>query len=1338
MNKPSTKSLVTFIIATVMVLSALAVLTTGAYAASGNFTVNPTTFAAGTSTGTSTVAYVSGGTFGAGSTVYFFLSSTQSSSGIVSGSGGTIGTVSNTIGSVTLNAGVTTLNNEVTFKMQSGAVAGTYYVLAEDYISGNPSGTYALGPQVTLVSPVPALTILNLATLSAATGTNALTVGSTGLAVGSGFDAGASINVYLNYPGSSVVLTTATANSAGNFKATFTVPALSGTVNSVGGSISGVSSYTVVAEEMNTLSASFPEGGITADSMFDVMPSIVVSPVEISGTAGSTITITGSGFVAGQTIAASSSTSPGTSIELSSVNSPYKSTYTYNPAVTVGSNGAFTVTATLIDTLTTMGPYNLEIILSGPSTTDTFSDAVYISAPNPAELGLFFYDSSTSSFYSGYPGDSIMAAVYDFPAQTSVSIYLGSVLVGTVTTDSNGFAQLPSTATLPAMPAGIYYPTAVASTLGLYVKAQSFTVTAFFEITDPSGAVVTSSEYVPNTGNLTVSAFGLTPQTPYTITDEFPSAYASYSVGNVEPDVVSTSVGTALGYPYYAFVPASNGTLIFTYTAAYSLYSSTGVPLPTGTASTIAFSPAVSAASGSDSYSAVGPVSITHVSPYTIYYPGEKTQAVTVSNIIPSGATAFYPGISNVYSMYLGSQLITLPNGNNYFTSSTSTATVTFNVPSSFPNGLTNESIVYYKQPVSAAIATLPVVVSSPGTSLSSGFLITVPIYKSGVLSGYEIIGYGLDPSATFSLYYMTYSGVSSSITPSVGASSGAFAYNLILPYEPAGTYAVFLTATLGTSTNTFYSSYTVMASLNVASVTYNLINLPVGYINSPVYVSASGLQPNTYYDVYFAGMYETTLESDSSGTITAPSSPSYTFEIPLIAPGTYNVTLNPTGTSTSVASAQLVVSNPPNVVINGGLSNLAFPTQLITFSWEPSTPPNPPSTAYSSIPVTVYLNGTAYTTVLATYGTVAGVTYLNGSFAMPNDASGSYWGVSFGWSQTSSYQSTLGGSAISFQQSSYTGNSVTYMQLYSGAGALVTISPSQVATIIAAGLHQALQVPLSELNATIASINGTAVKLSTSVGTLTTTLSAINANVTSIMKGQAVLSTDLGNMEVSLQSINASIAVVNGGIVTLQTSLGTVQTTLNNLAPVIMDINGSVMTIGTTVGNINMNLTAFRNMAITAIHNGTATVVGSINGLNATMQSSLSAINAKLVAVNGNIATVQTSLGTVQTSLNSLNATVTSINGNVATVQTSLGTLSGTVTSINNGVATIQTSLGTLQTSVNGVNSKVGTVSSSVGNTMIFEVVVLILVLITLVLAGLAMNSSNKLAKKIDEMKKQ
>ncbi len=193
--------------------------------------------------------------------------------------------------------------------------------------------------------------------------------------------------------------------------------------------------------------------------------------------------------------------------------------------------------------------------------------------------------------------------------------------------------------------------------------------------------------------------------------------------------------------------------------------------------------------------------------------------------------------------------------------------------------------------------------------------------------------------------------------------------------------------------------------------------------------------------------------------------------------------------------------------------------------------------------------------------------------------------------------------------------------------------------------------------------------------------LTQLNAKVSSVWSEQnntyVTLNTDYGTMTAQLKALNANLTNVENGMVTIQTSLGTIQTTL-------------------------------------------------------------SSIDAQITSVSGSIATLQTNVGTIQTSLNSLNATVASINGNVATIQTSLGTLSGTVTSINNGVATIQTNLGTLQTSVNGVNSKVGTVSSSVGNTMIFEVVVLILVLITLVLAFLAMNNSNKLAKKLDEMKKQ
>ncbi|MEM3830081.1 MAG: hypothetical protein QXP36_12850, partial [Conexivisphaerales archaeon] len=250
MFKPNNKKMLTVLMAVAMVFSAFAVLSIAAqpaYAASGTFSVNPTTYTEGSASGVSTIAYVSGGTFGAGSTVYFFLSTSTSSSGIVSGSGTTISTVSNTIGSVTLAAGSTSLANVVTFTMSSGAAPGNYYILAEDFISGAPSGTYALGPAVTIVTAVPTVSIAST-----------VTVGSSQQVTGSEFDPGASVTIYLNYPGSSVVLGTTTASSSGAIDTSVTIPALA------------QGSYNIVAQETNALSAAFPEGGITADASFTV------------------------------------------------------------------------------------------------------------------------------------------------------------------------------------------------------------------------------------------------------------------------------------------------------------------------------------------------------------------------------------------------------------------------------------------------------------------------------------------------------------------------------------------------------------------------------------------------------------------------------------------------------------------------------------------------------------------------------------------------------------------------------------------------------------------------------------------------------------------------------------------------------------------------------------------------------------------------------------------------------------------------------------------------------------------------------------------------------------
>ena len=409
MSKPYTKKMLTVMITVAMVFSALAILSFAAqpaYAASGTFTVNnPTTFTTGTGSGVSTIAFVSGGTFGSGSVVFFFLSSTTSSSGIVTSSGTTVsvagGTATNSIGGVALAAGTTTLNNEVKFTMYSGAVAGSYYILAEDYISGNPSGTYALGSAVTLVTPVPTVTIAS-----------SVTVGSSQEVTGASFDAGASITLYLNYPGSSVVLSYTTTDSSGAFDFFVTIPAL------VGGT------YHVIAQETNTISATYAEGGITADTTMTVAPAVTVSPGSISGATSSTFTVTGTGFPASDSFTASTSLNPTNTITVGGTNAIVA-------AFSSDSTGTFTASVTglvsAISTSKTQGSYAISVT---DSTATTFSSvgSILVSIPNPTALGFGFAITPTSPPLSSpdvYVNDSVTITVWDFPASQSTQFMLG-------------------------------------------------------------------------------------------------------------------------------------------------------------------------------------------------------------------------------------------------------------------------------------------------------------------------------------------------------------------------------------------------------------------------------------------------------------------------------------------------------------------------------------------------------------------------------------------------------------------------------------------------------------------------------------------------------------------------------------------------------------------------------------------------------------------------------------------------------------------------------------------------------------------------------------------------
>ena len=304
--------------------------------ASGNVAYSPTVF----SSGTTVLAEASGGSFGSGITVYFYLSTSPSSSGI-SGS---------YIGSVSLVGGSTTLSNAEMKLTIPSVSAGTYYIIASDSSSPTSSGAeFASASQITISTLKPSISV---------TGTQPTT---TATITGSGWDPSSSVSVYLAGPqGSSIystLLGTFTTTTSGSVPSgsSFTIPPAAG------------GSYTIVAQET---SSSSPNSGITADAAFTVTPIISVSPFDISGTVGPQFTVSGYGFPSLATIVSNG-------ISVGSVNA-------INSATSASAAGTFSAVASLQSQITTSGFYTVTVHYNSSSYSQ--ANAILVSIPNPVPL----------------------------------------------------------------------------------------------------------------------------------------------------------------------------------------------------------------------------------------------------------------------------------------------------------------------------------------------------------------------------------------------------------------------------------------------------------------------------------------------------------------------------------------------------------------------------------------------------------------------------------------------------------------------------------------------------------------------------------------------------------------------------------------------------------------------------------------------------------------------------------------------------------------------------------------------------------------------------------------
>jgi hypothetical protein len=1120
----------TFFLTAAMILSALAILSIGTqptYAASGSVTYDPTVFA----DGQSTLVVASGGTFTASSTVYFYVSSTD-----------TFGSSSPQIGSYTLPTGATSLSNSV-FHLTISETPGTYYIAASD----DNRATFTSGSQITVTALSPSIKVAST-----------VTAGDTATVTGSQFDPGSVIDIYLQYAGGQTLASSVSA-ATGNFSTTISIPSALYQTSST---------YYVVAQEVSSSSLN---SGITASASFTILPSISVSPKDVSISSSSTVVINGYGFSPGASISANSITLTAQSGSISGES---------NSATTVNTNGEFSATVSFDSAAANGGGVNVGIVTSPSSSSSSFTSAFYVSQQNATVLGFnFAVVPTTGSTYN--VGDPFTATVYNFPASQTVDFYLGTTTVGSTTTDSNGFGQV--TSTIPALPGNTYYPTAEVASMGLFKQSASLTISPDFVVSNPGNVMMTSnpSEYIPSNAVLTVAAYGLNPSSTYNLDDSLVASGGVYSSGSSNLET-SISVGTASTSGIY---PASNGTLIFSYSPSYTTKT-------TGSSATLTMTGSVSAYDGySYGYKTIGTPSVSSPSSFGILSQGATGTNLVISGLIPFESPV-YPGTSYYYSAFLGSASISVT-----YSSLTSTRIYasggsfsgTFTVP--YQPGLLDINVTYYGSSYSSNLTTQYVVISTESTSYSSGTLQVIPLSTAGT---YEVVGngyYNKNPK----LYYTTYSGPQLEGTETL--TNGAFAVQISPGTStPAGTYSVFTELSNGGLTYFVYSSYTVTSNLTLVTASSGSTQIYSGPIGTALYVKASGLVPQSYYKVYFGG----DLEITDTGTNLAAGTD--TFDVPTSVPGTHTVTVVPVSSTTPVESAVFrVTSNPDLILVTD--SNYAFPGQVILFTATDFTAPTLPTGATAAGLATTYatieLNSSDYQTVQATYSS-SGKGFINGSFIMPNDNPGTYFELTITAFEVQPISYSIGTSPASTGYATvtlaYTGSQSDYLGLVSGNGALVTgISQSQIASL-ETDINTTLSVPVSQLDASVTSIQNSVAQITTSFGTMQASLNAINATVTSINAGVATLHTTLGQVTTSLSSLNSTVVALNGDTAKISTAVGIFSTTLNNINATVTLSNGNIATIKTDLGTFTGN--------VTSVSNGIATIQTSLGTITANTRS--------------------------------------------------------------------------------------------------------------------------------------
>ncbi|MEM3844074.1 hypothetical protein, partial [Metallosphaera sp.] len=983
------------------------------------------------------------------------------------------------------------------------------------------------------------------------------------------------------YPGGEIASNSITIASS-SYLATLSNPAV--TVSSTGTFTLTVSTLTftgtLVSDNKQTVTV--PEtlpspvtvgGSSTYSAVGEInisSPQLIVSyPSGYSLTASENVTVSGINFFPGSTIAANTITVGGVAGK--------------NAAVVVPSSGSFSTLFTVPSASelsgVPLGVTELTVTQTVPSglsygNTSVSVNVIY-SRPTVNEMGIEVSLSSFSSATTSLPGQNVGTTVYyylfGYPAAQKVSLFMGPVQVASsIMTDANG--AYSGTFVIPALPgstSGTPYTVQTQSAYGLQAVTPSIIyVTPIFTISGTESYFSYGFLAANNYFNITGTGYGaLAP-----VTLSFTS-----SDTNLDVTFVATSVTTGVNGSFKA--------------EAQVIDVSSTVPLATNTAVGLAVSTTSASYSISTAFYELGTPTLTledtTSSSSEIGTTGDSI-TVTIGNVVKSSIVPISYSVTGPLGKSLTGLTYSSPSG---------TITVTYAA-----NGTVTETLAANITGFPGATSTF--LVSIPG---STGFLLNAT-------GGHNV---STTPGGSFVVYAVGFAknsyvslGATGSLTISGGSLSpttdGGYVFSVTTgTSSAAGTYLIFGEQSMsGTVTYT-----TGLTSSLVVTFPATLSLTPdSGTIGSLVTLTAYGLVPDIFYNVYFGNILLTSSPVLGSSMLRS-------FDVPTVAPGTYNVTIVPVGSTTITASQTFTVVPSTHLTLSTDAFT-AFPRQLVQFTLSGLTAPTFPTgftVISSTYSVTVDLNGTPYETVAA-YLTASGA--LLGSFLMPNSNPGSYYLLTLYANETASGYTTVSGSNYyATLTEPFSGSQSNYLRLVSGSGALVVnISASSIATLtvdVSNAVTTSMKVPLSELNATLVAINGTVAKLSTAFGNMTASLKVINATVSSIMNGQAVINTTLGKITTSLSSLSASIVSLSGNVAVINTTLGQVTASLKAINATVSSIMNGQAVINTTLGKIT---------------------------------ASLSSINASIVALNHNVVVINTTLGQVTASLSAINATVSNI----------------------------------------------------------------------------------------------